>query len=347
MEPTATEGEAEEPTATEESAEPMARGGGGKITLLYWQAPTILNMHLGQGTKDFHAGQVILEPLAYFGPGEEPQLVLAAEWPSVEAGTLDPDGNFVIWKLKEGVVWHDGEPFTAEDVRLTWEYATNPDTTATTVASFAPVESIEVIDDLTVQVNFTEPNPAWFDVFVGENGCIIPSHIMSDYVGEAARDAPFNLEPIGTGPWKLNTFNPGDTVLYDINMDYHMEGLPFFDEVEIKGGGDATSAARAVMVTGEADWAWNLQVEPEILDQMESEGGQGVQVATPGTSAGTDLHQLRRPEHRGRRRLFRAEHRASDLEAQGSARSPQPRDPARPDRDPALRRCPASRPAIT
>ncbi|CAN5590365.1 peptide ABC transporter substrate-binding protein [soil metagenome] len=275
----------EEPTPTEESDEPMARGGGGKITLLYWQAPTILNMHLGQGTKDFHAGQVILEPLAYLGVAEEPILVLASEWPSIEAGTLDPDGNFVIWKLKEGVTWHDGEPFTAEDVRLTWEYVTNPDTTATTVATFEPVESVEVIDDYTVQVNFKEPNPAWFDVFVGGSGCVIPSHIMSDFVGDAARDAPFNLAPIGTGPWKVTEFRPGDTVLYEINMDYHIDGLPFFDEVEIKGGGDAASAARAVLVTGEADWAWNLQVEPEILNQMETEGGQGVQVATPGTSA--------------------------------------------------------------
>ena len=64
-----------------------------------------------------------------------------------------------------------------------------------------------------------------------------------------------------------------------------MEGLPFFDTVEIKGGGDAASAARAVLVTGEADWAWNLQVEPEIMNQMEAEGGQGKQVALPGTSA--------------------------------------------------------------
>ena len=207
-EPTATEGAEDEPTATE-AEEAMVRGGGGKTTLLYWQAPTILNLHLGQGTKDFHAGQVILEPLAYLGPNEEPQLVLAAEWPSIEAETLDPDGLFVIWKLKEGVVWHDGEPFTSADVQLTWQYVTDPDTTATTIATFEPVESVEIIDDLTVQVNFKEPNPAWFDVFVGSNGPIIPAHIMKDYVGEAARDAPFNLAPIGTGPWKLEYLQSG------------------------------------------------------------------------------------------------------------------------------------------
>ncbi len=242
-------------------------------------------MHLGQGTKDFHAGQVCLEPLAYLDQNTQPVLVLAAEWPSVENETLDPDGLWVIWKVKDNVVWHDGEPFTAEDVAFTYEYVINPDTTATTSGSFAPVDSIEVIDDYSVRVNFKEPNPAWFDVFVGGNGPIIPKHILQDFVGTAARDADFNLNPIGTGPFKVTDFRPGDTVLYDINMDYHIEGLPFFDTVEIKGGGDATSAARAVMVTGEADWAWNLQVEPEILAQMEESGGEGILLSTPGTSA--------------------------------------------------------------
>ena len=255
-------------------------------------------MHLGQGTKDFHAGQVMLEPLAYLGVGEEPILVLADEWPSIENETLDPDGMFVIWKLKEGVTWHDGEPFTAEDVRLTWEYITTDETTATTFATYTSVESVEVIDDLTVQINFTEPNPAWFDIFVGSQGPIIPSHIMSDFIGEAARDAPFNLAPVGTGPWKLREFNPGDTVLYDINEDYHIDGVPFFDEVEIKGGGDAASAARAVLVTGEADWAWNLQVEPEILNQMEAEGGQGCSGCPSRHQCRADLHQPGGPECR-------------------------------------------------
>ncbi|MEZ4520265.1 MAG: ABC transporter substrate-binding protein [Thermomicrobiales bacterium] len=263
-EPTATEGDSggDEATATEDSGEPMTRGGGGKITLLYWQAPTILNLHLGQGTKDFHAGQVCLEPLAYLDQNTEPILILAAEWPSIENGTLAEDGTSVTWKLKDNIVWHDGEPFTAADVAFTYDYISNPDTTATTLGSYASVESVEVVDDYTVTINFTAPNPAWFDVFIGDNGAILPKHILEDQVGTAARDAEFNLNPIGTGPWKVSEFRPGDTVLYEINMDYHIEGLPFFDTVEIKGGGDATSAARAVMVTGEADWAWNLQVEP-------------------------------------------------------------------------------------
>ena len=283
-EPTEEE-EEDEPTPTEESDEPMARGGGGKMTLLYWQAPTILNLHIGQGTKDFHATRVALEPLAFFDINSEPVLVLASEWPSIDAGTLDPDGKWVIWNLKQGVKWHDGEEFTAEDVAFTWEYTTTEETTATTIATYNPIESVEIIDDYSIQLNFAESNPAWFDPFVGNSGVILPEHVLRDFVGANARDAEFNLMPIGTGPWKVVDFKPGDVVLYEIFDDYWDEGLPFFDEVEVKGGGDATSAARAVLVTGEADWAWNLQVEPEILEQMESDGGEGQLVSVPGNSA--------------------------------------------------------------
>jgi peptide/nickel transport system substrate-binding protein len=282
-EPTATEAEEEEePTEPEEE---VARGGGGKITLLYWQAPTILNPHLAQGTKDFHASLVCGEPLFEWDINTEPILYLAEEWPTVENELLDPNGEFVIWKLKQGVKWHDGEDFTAEDVAFTYEYISAEGTTATTLGTYAAISSVEVIDDYTVQVNFAEPNPAWYDPFAGGSGIILPEHILADSVGEAARDHEFNLMPIYTGPWRVTTFNPGDTVLYEIFEDYWDPGLPFFDTVEVKGGGDAPSAARAVLVTGEADWAWNLQVEPEILQQMESEGGEGVLVTTPGTSA--------------------------------------------------------------
>ncbi len=68
---------------------------------------------------------------------------------------------------------------------------------------------------------------------------------------------------IGTGPYKLVEFRPGDVVLYERNQNYWDAGKPFFDEVEMKGGGDAASAARAALVSGEVDFAWNLQVEAE------------------------------------------------------------------------------------
>src|SRR5690606_26607348 len=187
------------------------------------------------------------------------------------------------------------EDFTAEDVKFTWEYATNPDTTATTMGSFITIESVDIIDDYTVQLNFYEPNPAWFDSFSGHSGIILPEHILGGLTPQEARDAEFNLLPIYTGPYKVVDFRPGDTVIYERFEDYWDPGKPFFDEVELKGGGDAPSAARAVMVTGEADWAWNLQVEPQILQQMEEEGGQGTLETFGGTSAERIMIQFADP----------------------------------------------------
>jgi peptide/nickel transport system substrate-binding protein len=103
---------------------------------------------------------------------------------------------------------------------------------------------------------------------------IIPKHLFESYIGSKSREAPTNLKPVGTGPYKFAEFVPGDIVRGDINTDYHIESRPHFDPIELKGGGDAVSAARAVLQTGEYDYAWNLQVEDEILRKFE-EGGKG------------------------------------------------------------------------
>ena len=89
-----------------------------------------------------------------------------------------------------------------------------------------------------------------------------------------SRDAPTNLKPVGTGPYKFVDFKPGDMVRGEINPNYHMPNRPYFDSIEMKGGGDAVSAARAVLQTGEYEFAWNLQVEDEILQRLEK-GGKG------------------------------------------------------------------------
>jgi peptide/nickel transport system substrate-binding protein len=248
------------------------RGGGGTLKLLWWQAPTILNPHLSQGTKDFDASNVVFEALAYVNEKDELEPRLATEIPSVDKGTLDPQGMWVVWKLRKGVKWHDGQPFTANDVKFTFEFASNKATAATTYSTYEPIDRVEVIDDYTVKVYFKQPTPGWFGPFVGGLGLIIPQHILKDYVGANARNAPFNLKPIGTGPYKVVQFNPGDVVVYEINQDYWQPGQPYFDRIELKGGGDATSAARAVLQTGEYDYAWNLQVEANVLKQLEQAG---------------------------------------------------------------------------
>jgi peptide/nickel transport system substrate-binding protein len=130
-------------------------------------------------------------------------------------------------------------------------------------------------------VKFKKATPFWADAFVGTRGMILPKHLFADFIGAKSRDAPTNLKPVGTGPYKFVDFKPGDMVTGVMNPNYHQANKPYFDSVEMKGGGDAVSAARAVLQTGEFDFAWNLQVEDEILKRLEK-GGKGSVSVTPG-----------------------------------------------------------------
>jgi peptide/nickel transport system substrate-binding protein len=259
---------------------PTKRGGGGALKVLWWQGATLLNPHFAVGTKDQEGSRIFYEPLA--GWDEDGNLVaaLAAEIPTRENGGLAADGMSVTWKLKQGVKWHDGKPFTADDVVFNWQYASDPGTAAVTIGSYKDVK-VEKVDDFTVRVIFAKPTPFWADAFVGTRGMLIPKHLFADYIGGKSRDAPANLKPVGTGPYKFVDFKPGDIVKGEIFADYHVANRPHFDSIEMKGGGDAVSAARAVIQTGEYDYAWNMQVEDEILQRLEK-GGKGVAVITPG-----------------------------------------------------------------
>src|ERR1700688_1795847 len=259
---------------------PTKAGGGGLLKLLYWQAGTVLNPHFSVRPKDQDGSRIFYEPLA--GWDAEGNLVpfLAAEIPSKENDGLAEDGLSVVWKLKRGVKWHDGMPFTADDVVFNWEYARTPDTAAVSVGSYKDIK-VEKIDDFTVRIIFAKPTPFWADAFVGSYGQIIPKHLFADYIGAKSRDAPANQKPVGTGPYMFVDFKPGDVVRAKLNPDYHVPNRPYFDTVELKGGGDAVSAARAVLQTGEYDYAWNMQVEDEILLKLES-GGKGKVSIVPG-----------------------------------------------------------------
>ncbi len=252
------------------------------LRLLYWQAPTILNPHLSSGFKDSEASRITLEPLASFDAEGNLVLFLAAEEPSLENGGVSEDGTTVTWKLKEGILWSDGTPFTAADVVFTYEFIVNPEVATTTAGSYELIESVEAVDDTTVQITFTEPNPAWYLVFTGTEGMILAQHIFADYNGPNGREAPGNTMPVGTGPYRVTSFTPGDVIVYEANPNYREADQVAFSRVELKGGGDATSAARAVLQTGDVDYANNLQVEAAILNQLES-AGQGQVVANFGS----------------------------------------------------------------
>jgi len=249
-------------------------GEGGEIVLLQWQAPSQANALLSSGTKDLLASSLVLEPLAEYAPDGSLIPALATEIPSSSNGGIAEDNSSVTWTLRDDVLWSDGTPFTADDVVFSWEYCSD-EATGCSSDAFTTVDTVVAVDDFTVTVNFTEPQPYPFSAFVAYTSPIIQRAQFADCVGAAAVGcSDQNFAPVGTGPYVVTELRPEDTVTYEMNPNYRgiAEGKPYFSNVTIKGGGDAESAARSVLEVGDADYAWNLQVAPEILASMEAAG---------------------------------------------------------------------------
>src|ERR1700720_1707200 len=122
---------------------PTRRGGGGPLKLILWQGPTLLNPHFAGGNKDREATRLFYEPLAGWDNDGNLRPALAAAIPGREDGTLAADGKSVIWRLKRGVTWHDGKPFTADAVVFNWEYVVDPATAAATIGSYRDAKGEE------------------------------------------------------------------------------------------------------------------------------------------------------------------------------------------------------------
>lgn len=271
------------PAALDAGTENQTRGEGGELKLIQWQAPTMAALHSGTGTKDRLAASLVSEPLLDYHPEGAIIPKLASEVPSVENGLLAEDLSTVTFKLKEGVLWSDGEPFTADDVVFTWEWVVNPSNASVNAEVWSVIENIEAVDDLTAKVTYAQPSAAWFEPFVTHTfGAIYPAHIFNNDVDNKNDD--FWMNPIGTGPFVIDEFVPEDHVNYSANENYREPNKPYFASVQLKGGGDAAAAARSVCQTGEYHYAWNLQVEPDILTQIEEKGDNGKIVVAQGTS---------------------------------------------------------------
>jgi peptide/nickel transport system substrate-binding protein len=268
-------------------ATPAKRGGGGPLKALWWDAPNMLNPLLAVGLKDWNASSLFYEPLVWFDPQANMVPALAREVPSVKNGGVAKDGMSVTWKLKPGVSWHDGKPFTASDVVFNWEYTADSATGSPAVGVYRNVKQVEALDPLTVKFVFTQPTPYWL-----MTSAIIPRHVFEPYKGAKSREAPNNLKPVGTGPYRFVEFKPGDLLKAEINPNYHVANRPFFDTLEIKGGGDAVSAARAVLQTGEYDYAAEVGgVEDDVLQRLEQGGKGRVVIAFGGRINHVQLNQ--------------------------------------------------------
>ncbi|MCZ4351136.1 peptide ABC transporter substrate-binding protein [Roseovarius aestuarii] len=249
------------------------QGRDGEVRILYWQAPSILNPYLSGGIKDVEAASLVLEPLARLNPDGVMTPWLATEIPTLDNGGVSADLTRITWHLTPGLTWSDGSPLTARDVQFTFQYCTATDGACAQKDKFRDLISVETPDDLTAVLQFSAPRPYPYGPFVGPQTPILQAAQFADCIGPRAPGCTEqNFAPIGTGPYTVQEFRPNDAVRFTANPNYRDEGKPAFGSVMFKGGTDANAAGRAVLETGEFDYAWNLQLAPEVLDAMAARG---------------------------------------------------------------------------
>ena len=254
------------------------RGSDGEVSIIYWQAPSILNPYLSGGTKDIESSSLVIEPLARYNEVGELTAWLAAEIPTVGNGGVSEDLTTITWKLKEGLVWSDGTPVTSADVKFTADYCMNPEGGCAQLAKFDGVENVETPDAQTIVVTFNQPKPNPYGPFVGGQSPIIQAAQFADCTGAKAPECTdANFGPIGTGPFVVDEFRPNDVIQMSANPNYRDPAKPAFASLTFKGGGDAAAAGRSVLETGEFDYAWNLQLAPDVISRMEA-AGKGVAI---------------------------------------------------------------------
>ncbi|MFL4470801.1 peptide ABC transporter substrate-binding protein [Tateyamaria armeniaca] len=249
------------------------RGSDGEVSIIYWQAPSILNPYLSGGTKDIESSSLVIEPLARYNEVGELTAWLAAEVPTVGNGGVSEDLTQITWKLQEGLLWSDGTPVTSADVKFTADYCMNPEGGCAQLAKFEGVENVETPDAQTIVVTFNQPKPNPYGPFVGGQSPIIQAAQFADCTGAKAPECTeANFNPIGTGPFVVDDFRPNDVIQMSANPNFRDPAKPAFAKLTFKGGGDAAAAGRSVLETGEFDYAWNLQLAPDVIARMESAG---------------------------------------------------------------------------
>lgn len=247
---------------------------GGTVSFLLYEDPNSLNPILGSTSIAIQVVTAILEGLAENAPDGTYVPILADELPTQENGGVSDDLLTVTWKLKDGITWSDGTPFTSEDVRFTWEAARDA-TNGSSVASdsdYELVADVQTPDPLTAVVTYSSLNAGYIDQFPW----VLPKHATGDVSN--MREWAFNRAPVGTGPFKLDEWSSGEFLELSPNETYREEDKPYLDGLIFLIIPDE-SVRTAMMVEESAEiMLWSGQ---EADEQIEA-AGVGASRTAPG-----------------------------------------------------------------
>jgi len=225
-----------------------------QVIFALYQEPQILNPYIATQTASGEAYSGIIEGLVETDAAGAYYAVLAKEVPSVENGLVVLEGDVltVTYNLLEGVLWSTGQPFTCDDVLFTWEAVMHPESGAVTTSNFVNITSVECPDDVTAVVTY-EP---FFAPYIETFAAILPRHATGDPA--EMQKWVFNWNPVGTGPFKMQEWVPGDHLTMVKNENYRdYPDKPYLDKVVIRMT-PSREVGMAMIQTGEVDFLWDL-----------------------------------------------------------------------------------------
>jgi peptide/nickel transport system substrate-binding protein len=202
---------------------------------------------------------------------------LATSW------TWNEDGTELSFRLRRGVKWHDGKPFTANDVKCTWDLLldTGPDKLRTNTRKFwyKNLERVTTSGDDEVTFRLKRPQPAFLMLIADGRSPIYPCHVPP---------AQMRQHPLGTGPFKFVEFRPNESVKLTRNRDYWKPGLPYLDGIEFPIIKNMSTAVLA-FVSGQLDMIWPYSLTAPLLKDVQSQMPQAI---CEMTSEGGNRHLL-------------------------------------------------------
>lgn len=248
-------------TATPEPE--MGRAAGGTVIIALYQEPQALNPYLVNQGAATRVMKTIQEGLLGIDPDGNYYPLLASEVPTLKNGGISADGLQITYNLTPGIKWSDGEPVRAQDVVFTWNAIMNPDNQVITRSGYDKIESVTAVDDTTVVVQFS----TFYGSFLTLFEYVLPEHVLGAQADMNSAD--FNMQPVGTGPFMVKEWSPGDFISLVPNPYYRQEGKPYLDQLIFKVVPSRETGV-AMLQTGEVDVMWDL-VEDQIPQIQDNE----------------------------------------------------------------------------
>jgi peptide/nickel transport system substrate-binding protein len=241
---------------------------GGTATVLLPEDLPTLNPYLTTAFITLQVTPAIVEPLVGVDPEGQYYPVLAAEVPTEENGGVAEEGRLITWRLAEGLTWSDGEPLTADDVVFTYEAASSHQSGSVRAGAFERVESVTAVDELTVEVRYSEFDSSYLDQF---QWGILPRHATGEVAEMPNWD--WNRAPLGSGPFVLGEWRTGDRIILGRNETFRDETRPYLDGVVFQVV-PSQETRGAMMTRGDAEVM--LWPGPEMRDVLEAAGNVSV-----------------------------------------------------------------------